>query len=247
MVHFLFIYIFTGFIIPSLILPFTLFYKYNNWWSLLVGFYIKYIYGIKHKIVSRHKLIEKGFVLANHRSFADFAIDPYYTKSTGLGRVMAFMAVFPNSILGYLDNRIIYFRRGKYTGEMLFKMCLDHMKTDGLFTKRILFYPEGTRKKYLFLKDEQELISHLKHGLLKRVYNLKKYPVQLFISSNKEIVMNEKNLSANYGVEVNSSFSIPIFPEKFKTYQEFVDEIAKKWLICYRETHGIQYVDIREI
>jgi len=203
--------------------------------------------GINHKIISQTKLIKEGFILANHRSFTDLSFDLYFSKSTVLGRVMAFLAVLPSSILGWIDNRIIFFRRGRYTGEMLIKMCLDHMKTNGLFTKRILFYPEGTRKNYQNLKNEQELISHLRHGLLKRVYNLKKYPVQLFISSNKEIVMNEKKLSANYGVEVNSSFSIPIYPDKFNSYHDFIDEIAKEWLICYRETHGIQYVDIREI
>ncbi len=65
----------------------------------------------------------------------------------------------------------------------------------------------------------------------------KRYPVQLMISSNKEVMHSEYTLSCNFGVKVNVRFSKPIHPSNFATDQDFYDEIANVWFDCYQTTH----------
>jgi hypothetical protein len=101
-----------------------------------------------------------------------------------------------------------------------------------------MFCPEGTRKNYTSLSSHEELRSHIKFGLLKSIYEDKRFPVQLLISNNKEIAFNEKKLTATYGVEIHTKISFAIHPKDYATEVDFLDEIVRVWFDCYVETHS---------
>ena len=193
---------------------------------------------INQTIVKDTELIEKGFILANHRGAFDCIIDPYVAEASILGRFYAHFMSFGHYILRVLDHRNLVMRRGKDTRTTIFQKFITHMNSyDSPYSKRILFFPEGTRQNYTSLKTTDEVKSYLKYGLLKEIYLNKEYPVQIMISNNKELVCSERNFCVNFGVKVNTRFSKPIHPNKFATEQEFYDEIANVWLDCYRTTH----------
>ena len=50
-------------------------------------------------------------------------------------------------------------------------------------------------------------------------------PVQLDISSNKELALNEKKIKAKYGVTINTIISSPIYPVNYNTFELFIDEL----------------------
>ena len=74
-------------------------------------------------------------------------------------------------------------------------------------------------------------------GLLKSIYESKKYPVQLCITSNKEDVFNEKKLCVNYNTKIKTCFSDPIHPKDFDSFELFVDKICVEWFESWKITH----------
>ena len=192
-------------------------------------------YKIKQRITCDQSLIEQGYILANHRSWFDFVFDTTMSKASVLGRREAFWAVYFFAYLGYLDNRIISFIRGKEKRHDLFLRIKQHMNQTEY--KRILFWPEGTRLKHTHLESAGDAKSYLKFGLLKCIYEDKQFPVQLQISNNKELVFDEKRLHIQYGVCVNTHRSKSIHPKDFATEEAFYDEIAKVWYHCWKITH----------
>ena len=197
------------------------------------------VMGIQHTIIKDAELIEKGFIIANHRGVFDCIFDPFIAKATILGRFYAHFMSFGHYILRIFDNRNLVMRRGKDTRQTIFNKFIIHMNSyESGYTKRILFFPEGTRQKYKTLKSTDEVKSYLKYGLLKEIYLNKQYPVQIMISNNKELVVSEFNMSCNFGVKMNTRISKPIYPHKFLTEQDFYDEIANVWLDCYTTTHS---------
>lgn len=199
--------------------------------------YAKYeffdVWKVKLHLTSDAPLIETGYMLANHRSFADFAIDPVIADSAIIGRRMAFYAVFWWTILGYPEHRIFSFIRGKESRHELFQRIKKHM----ILRSRILFFPEGTRMKYTHLSSTEELKTYLKYGLLKEIYYDKTYPVQIQISSNKELVFNEKKLHIQYGVPVKTHRTKAIYPKDYESEQEFYDAITVEWYNAWVTTH----------
>jgi len=87
--------------------------------------------------------------------------------------------------------------------------------------------------------NKSDILSKLKKGLLKEIYERKEYDVQLLISSNKEIVFNEKNLITNYGTNINTCISRSIHPKNFNTFEDFLNEICILWVDCWERTHSI--------
>jgi 1-acyl-sn-glycerol-3-phosphate acyltransferase len=205
----------------------TIFNNINFDWQLNSYIFIYYLCGIKHNIKAK-KLIKEGYIISNHRSFFDFALDPYISKSSIIGRKEAFYSVSFSSILGLLDQRIISFSRGSTSRKNLFNIVKEHRKNSKY--KRILFYPEGTRKNYKKLLSANDIKNKLKLGLLKSIYECSEnLPIQLCLSSNKEYVFNQKKFSCIYGMKVNTEFSNAIYPSDFKTFENFIDKITNEW------------------
>ena len=201
--------------------------------------YIQYLveraFSIKLHVTSDQPLIERGYILANHRSWTDFILDPFVAKSSVVGRMAGFLAVFFGSCLYHADSRIISFRRGIETRQAIFTKMKQHMNHSKY--KRILIFPEGSRMKYTYLASADEVKTYLKFGVLKCIYDDKQFPVQLQISNNKEKAMDEKRLCVNYGVPIHTHHSKSIHPKDFATEQAFYDEIANVWYECWKITH----------
>ncbi len=188
---------------------------------------------VKIHSTSDEVLIEKGFILANHRTFTDFVLDPFISGSAVIGRRMGFFAVFWCSILGIPEHRIFMFIRGKEKRDVLFQRMKKHF----LLRSRLLFFPEGTRCRYTHLASKDDVKTHIKYGLLKEIYYDKTYPVQLQISNNKEVIFDEKNMIVNYGVHINTHRTKSIHPKDFATEADFYDAIAVEWYNAWKITH----------
>lgn len=230
--HFIWFYFWSVTTVPFLHLITKPFHNFN-WQSLSEITTNKF--RIKLNASSDAPLIEQGYILANHRSWTDFAFDTMMSRGTIVGRREAFWAVWFVTCIGYLDNRIISITRGAETRQELFSRIRQHMGITNY--KRILFFPEGTRLKYTQLKSADDVKTYLKYGMLKCIYEDKLYPVQLQISNNKELVVDEKRLHIQYGVPVNTHRSKPIYPKDYATEQLFYDEIAAVWYECWKITH----------
>ena len=191
--------------------------------------------GVSHTIVYDETIINKGFMLSNHRCSIDAQIDNLISNSTIIARYMTILGGPFVVLLAYIDNCVLLINRDKDKRDNIYERCVAHIQK---YNTRILFYPEGTRNKYLSLDTEDELRSYIKFGLLKSIYIDKRFPVQLQISNNKELVINEKKLSVNYGVHINTRISKPIHPKDFSNETEFFNEIVRVWFDCYKTTHN---------
>ena len=231
MFYFILAYLWSWTIVP---LSLIILRPFNN--SVLVSKHFVYdILGVKHKIVYDAEIIHNGFMLANHRSFMDACIDNLISSSSLVNRYMVILGAPFVLLSAYLENRVIFINRGKDKRDSVYLKCVDHIKK---YNTRICFFPEGTRNNYSTLDTEDELRSYIKFGLLKSIYQDKQYPVQLQISNNKEKAFNEKKLSVNYGVHINTRVSKPIHPKDFATETDFFNEIVRVWFDCYKTTHN---------
>jgi 1-acyl-sn-glycerol-3-phosphate acyltransferase len=233
MLSFVFHYIWAAIVVPVgciLMKPFT-----GQQYADNISHYICFdLLKIKHNYTRDAELIEQGFILANHRCALDFYIDPYLSKSAIVARGMAHMANMGYGLLSLMEGRGIILYRGTDTRQTTYAKCKTHFSTNG---RRVLFYPEGTRLSYTSLSSADELKGHLKFGLLKSIYEDGQNPVQIQISNNKELALNEKKLSFAFNVEINTRLSKPIHPADFATDEEFFNEIARVWYDCYVSTH----------
>ncbi len=191
------------------------------------------VWKVKIQPTSDEPLIDSGYILANHRSWFDFCIDPVVADSAITGRRAAFNAVFWWSLLGYPEYRIFSFVRGKETRSELFQRIKQHLS----LRSRVLFFPEGTRLKYTHLSSKEDVKTYLKYGLLKEIYYDKTYPVQIQISSNKELVFNEKKLHIQYDVPVRTHRTKAIHPKDYVSENDFYDAIAHEWYKAWVATH----------
>ena len=208
---------------------------HNVRWTQYVRYLMFDVFKIKLQLTSDAPLIETGYMLANHRSFTDLAFDPLLADSAGVGRHAAFFALFWLSILayGYPEHRVFSFNRGKEKRQELFQRIKKHLT----LRSRILLFPEGTRLKYTQLSSPDEVKTYLKYGLLKEIYYDKTHPVQIQISSNKELVFNEKKLHIQYNVPVRTHRTKAIYPANYKSEQDFYDAIAVEWYNAWVNTH----------
>lgn len=235
---FIFIFIQSTIVLPILFiilkpLEYVFNIKFN--WELNAFIIIYYLCGIEQKIIIREELIERGYILANHRCFFDFALDPYVCNASIVGRREAFWAVSFAYLLGLLDNKFIVFNRGKTTRHELFQQILNMMKRNNI--KRVVFYPEGSRRTYKLLTDVDDVRDKLKLGLLKSIYENRENPIQLCITSNKELVCNEKTLTVNYNTKIKTCYSKHIHPKDHDTFELFIENISEEWLECWKLTH----------
>ena len=190
--------------------------------------------------ITSTSLIDKGYILANHRSWADFVLDLYLSKSSGISRIMVAVPLGFTGIQSLIENRIIYIRRGKSQATDVLKSMVSLMESKSV--DRILFFPEGSRMKYTSLDSPEDLEKYIRKGLLLTTYQYERdrpdpLPFQIQIMSNKEFVVNEKKMILNRGVDVKYILSDPIYPNKFATDELFLAEIRRVWYDCYRLTH----------
>ena len=228
MFYFLFIIIWYFTILPLCFLIVYPFYRIN------IIEYTKHItkdvLKIKHVITKDAEYINSGFILANHRCWTDFFLDPVISNSAIVARRMAILAFLFMCTLHHLQTGIILINKNKDTRQQIYKKIKEKMiySFDSKF-KRIVFWPEGSRLRYTTLNSPEDVKKYLKYGLLKEIYYDNIFPVQLQISSNKEFVIDEKNMVINKNIFVKTHISLPIYPKDYPTEHEFYNTIAKEW------------------
>jgi hypothetical protein len=191
---------------------------------------------IDHSIVCKEPFVHKGFILANHRSWADFVVDQCVANASILGRRLGFLAVPFPTLLSSLDNRCVIFIRGQDSRSAIYQKCVDHIANSSY--KRIVMFPEGTRMSYLTLESVSDAKTYLKFGLLKEIYKDQTFPVQIMISNNKEVVFNKKKMTIQYGVKVKTLLSKAIYPRDYPDESAFFDAIAKEWYESWNKIYN---------
>jgi 1-acyl-sn-glycerol-3-phosphate acyltransferase len=159
-------------------------------------------------------------VLMNHASFADFFIDNYILDCKGcyLSRYLVCLVIPLNALYCIITRQAYYFNRNNIKhqiGDIIDTVCNQ-------WEKIAILYPEGTR-------NTTKKVIPLKYGAIKQIY-LRNLPLQIMNISNKDKVINEKQLNVNYGVVCNVIITEQIDPSKFETFDAFIEEITKKWI-----------------
>ena len=188
--------------------------------------YVNIIFNVKIIRISENDIArDKDIIyLTNHRSFADMFIDPMIIGYCGMFIARNLVAlVFPFSfIVSKLTNNCIYINR-ENVGNIVkfFKLVEDTRKK---FTHlNIIVYPEGTRR------PNSHLPCPLKKGFIYHSYN-NNLPLQIFISKNKEKVINESKFTFNTGQTVFVSFSNVLSPNKeIETIEEYYARVQFVW------------------
>lgn len=235
--EFILYYIFCGIVFPLFIFflkPIGPIVNVDFNYQFCCWFLFNYIYRVNFNDILTEPLIENGYILCNHRSFFDMAVDTYRTKSSVVGRHLAAISGLFASALAIYDNRCINFSRGKLNRAQLFSFVNEQLKKTKY--KRVVMYPEGTRLRYKTLQSPIEIKSKLRFGLLKSIYE-KKMPVQIFISSNKEFIMDETTFIVRRNCNVNTALSKMIDANKYDDFDKYIDHICNVWFDLWKITH----------
>jgi len=240
-----FIYIYIVYIVfyPILYIPFALYYRIQNinttYSENITKKILKYL-DSNIIYLNDNKIIDSGFILANHRCSFDFIFDPHISKSSIIGRYKAVLSTFFLSILGIIENRIIPMQKN-FSREYIFDKTKKHLekKSSSCYNKRITFYPEGTRMKHIELDN---FVNCIKPGLLKSIYEYNKESIQIIMTKNKEKVYNEFNLDVNYNIDLPIYISNEIKPSDFNSFDEFYDYVCKEWYKIFNTIYLIQYI-----
>ncbi len=225
--------LFSTLFLSGFLLPFTIIksiFVYTDIWATITRITF-YLYNRSQYVLlpNSSTLIDKGFILPNHRSWYDFFYDPYITKSTIVGRMASILGSLNYGLIGMIEKRFILIKRSSSRQES-FKKVINYINNGKrYYNKRILFFPEGTRKRHTEINSIEEAKLHLKPGMLKSIYEYNELPVQLFISKNKEKCLDEKNLRININTTIYSSLSKPIYPKNYSTFDDFYTAITTEW------------------
>lgn len=237
MLSFIFIFIIPFFLI--FILLFSGKYK-DKLLDNYLFFIINNILKVKYKKLNNNKLINKGFIISNHPSIYDIFHDTYYTKSIPISHNLVLKKIPFAILLIIICNRIFIFNRDKKNIDKneLFKNIKCKLNNSKKEYSRCLLYPEGKLIQYNEgIKNIEHLKNNLKFGLLKKIYEDNEYPVQLFITSYKEKVINQFTSEINFNQKIYSKISKPIYPKDYKTFEDFCNAIVKKWYKYYLDTN----------
>lgn len=244
--YLIFIYFSTAMAIPTFfccieILSFLIQNRSLDLWKTNCWIILKLLLRTKQITLPGSDKIEKAFILCNHRSIFDIPYDPYMMDAFTVGRTGACLFGNMASVLGIFSNRGLWFNRGSTTRHKLMQMIIERLNSPYTKFKRVVFYPEGTRKKYKILWGHHHVKDIMKKGLIKSIYEYKKIPVQIYISANKEFPMSLSPFGANPGVTIVSKLGYPIYPDDFDTFESFFDYISNEWFELWYETHTHPY------
>ena len=198
----------------ELILKKKSFKKYSNELNKKIN--TKIIKNKKSSEISKSKTI----FLVNHRSWADFWIDYSIVEGVYISRKeVKYILPYPSNLCKK-NKCIIFFDRSVKSKKGKEKLY-DDIKNNLNNNRNIILYPEGTR-------NTSNKSKPLKFGIIKLGYQ-ENVPFQICIVSNKEKVLNEKKLSIGKNINCEYYVSEIIHPKDYKTLEEFIDVIQKKW------------------
>jgi 1-acyl-sn-glycerol-3-phosphate acyltransferase len=165
----------------------------------------------------------KHFVyLCNHVSYTDFFLDGYLTNgSCYIARMMVMFAIPFSCLFSYFHNGIIFIatKRKNTKQDLISKMKKRIVKNS------IVLYPEGKR-------NLSGKIIPIKLTAVEFAYE-NQIPVQLVISSNKDVSFNEKKWKINKNVPILVYYSKVFNSINYKSYDDYSNEILKEWNRIY--------------
>ena len=145
------------------------------------------------------------------------------------------MAVLFHGMLCCVEGRAVMFFRGGETRQQLFRRMVERIEQSHF--SRMVVFPEGTRKSHTVLKDVNDAKQHLRMGVLKCIYENKKYPVQIIISKNKEKAIYEKRLQCER-TTITTAMGKPIYPDTFDSFEDWIDAISAEWYRLWILVYG---------
>ena len=86
------------------------------------------------------------------------------------------------------------------------------------------------------------VINFLKKGALIYSYE-NKIPIQLIISKNKEIAVNEKKFSAKFGTPIITYYSKPIIPDQYYDLDEYIKDVTNCWEESCNKVYNCEATD----
>mmetsp|Transcript_8982 Transcript_8982/g.25078 ORF Transcript_8982/g.25078 Transcript_8982/m.25078 type:complete len:284 (-) Transcript_8982:647-1498(-) len=172
----------------------------------------------------------KGAVLANHRSWGDFVVDPYQGHSAVIGRFAAFVAMGFAGLLAVLSDRAIIIRRGKTTRKMLQAKCARY--------PRYLIYPEGTRRASEPNADQPIPLKGV--GGLKNIWEAQ-VPALIVITVNKENILNERNGRVSFSTTLFRTREGPIHASDYADdFDAFRNAVQAAWERCWTRAYALR-------
>ena len=167
---------------------------------------------------------------ANHRESIDFPIDILLTcgyagfiSRNFVGYVIPFMG-----LLTLMGNSVFYFDRTKIQIDKFVDWVYVKMQSSNY--KSIIIYPEGTRR------TDNFCINPKKGGIM--LSYKYKYPIQIIITKNKELVCSVLKLNYNINVKLYTYMSSPIIPLDSQTLDEYVEIVTKEWHRCWEVVYA---------
>ena len=161
--------------------------------------------------------------LSNHRGISEYFIDSYITGGSSYLARLGVMYLIPfSSLLSWLHNNIIFFRRTKIKNKDKF----ENMIKRKVQKYNLIVYPEGTR----------QLTNHslsLKYGLIRCAYR-QNISVQIIITTNKEDVWSIKKPSLKTGVTCTVYTSKVFHPKDFEDISKWCDHITTEWMKTWK-------------
>lgn len=165
-------------------------------------------------------------VMANHRSWGDFFVDPAMAHCAVMARIAAVAVTCIAGAVGLAFDRVIMINRSKDSRQTIFDKVERH--------ERYLFYPEGTRR--ASHADADEPVA-LKAGGVKNVYEGSR-PVLICICVNKERIINEKSGGVRWGVTLYRARSGPIDPADYPSFDAFLQAVEQAWRDTWRRAYA---------
>ncbi|CAD8093349.1 unnamed protein product [Paramecium primaurelia] len=179
---------------------------------------------------------KRTMLLFNHRTQGDFFIHDVVSQYSAnfLARWMVAVA-FPMLFIfqQLFTQSVWFFRRGGNDLNNFFKW-IDN-KFDKATRPNLLVYPEGHRM------HESDKVGKMKTGMLQYAYD-RKIDTQIIIVLGIEKAFNEKKFHASLGpTQIAIKVDEIIKPDKFATFELFIEHIQAMFKKNFEETYDYQY------
>jgi hypothetical protein len=197
----------------------------NNWDISKRNVYLEKLFDVKYTGNTFADILPTTkAILSNHKCFADCVLDNTILcwNGTYLSRQLVFLLIPFTATYAYFTRQVNSFNRinsnKKQIERIVQTVCCE-------WNKILLFYPEGMR-------NQTDKPLPLKYGVIKRLY-LKKIPLQIMNTSNKDKVFNEKKMIFNKGITCNVVISKQYDPLCYDNLETFIDDITAEFNRIY--------------
>jgi len=151
-----------------------------------------------------------------------------------LSRLLVIIGCPGSSIAAWIGHSTWFFNRKKGLDR---DGLADYL--EGFWLQRpdkgLIVYPEGTR-------NQKNKPLKLKTGVLYMAYKHNR-PVQSVITTNKEVVTNEKTFHVQRNAICVSSISDVLTPKTFDTFEAFVEAVRKQYIETWDDAYGAKQED----